>query len=475
MAEDITDEFLDVDLKDRRRDRRLLKVVKAMADAPAASVCAATGGWNETVAACRLFKSDKVTPQALHAPHRAAVVRRCAAHSAIVVSQDTTELDFSHMKSKEGLGPLNSETRRGFYMHGSYVVSEGGLPLGMLDVSINIRNDEDFRKNSAARKKLPIEMKESFRWVEGYEEACALARELPDCEVFSVSDREGDVFEVYQAWDAAGRDGERRAECVIRANQDRALVVGKGAKPVRLFAALEACKELGIIEFPVSAKKDRITKKKGNRVANPRSERVVRQSVRAMKVTLRPPQRAGAKGGKPVTLWAVMAKEMDPPEGEDPISWVLLTTKPVNDFEDACRVIKIYLRRWDIEVFHRVLKTGCRVEAMQFEKASKIIKLLTIYCIIAWRILYITHLGRQCPEMPCGKVFDEAEWKATCAVVKRDPEAGEPTVGEMVKIVGKLGGHLGRKSDGPPGPQSMWRGLARVRDFALAWRMIHDG
>ena len=169
----------------------------------------------------------------------------------------------------------------------------------------------------------------------------------------------------------------------------------------------------------------------------------------------------------------MLAEEIDPPAGEDPVRWVLLTSKPVETFEEACRMVKLYLRRWDIEVFHRVLKTGCRVEQIQLKTVEALLKTLMIYSVIAWRILYLTHLGRHSPELPCGTVFSEGEWKATCAVVKRPVTAGEPTIGEFIKIVGKLGGHPGRKSDGPPGPQSIWRGMARVRDFGQAWQVMH--
>jgi len=229
---------------------------------------------------------------------------------------------------------------------------------------------------------------------------------------------------------------------------------------------------LGEIEFDIRAKK--ASKKKGNSgsVQHARSARTVRQRVRAMKIAPRPPERKGGKL-KAVCFWAVLAEEIDPPAGEEPIRWVLLTSKPVTTFTEACRIINLYLRRWDIEVFHRVLKTGCRVESCQLKKAGSTISMLMIHAVIAWRILYLTHLGRGQPELPCGSVFDEAEWKSTCAVVKRAKDAGEPTLGEFIGIVGKLGGHLGRKSDGPPGPQSIWQGLARVRDFALAWRALH--
>lgn len=474
MPEKITDEFDGVDLKDRRLDRRLLKVVSALADAPRASISAACGGWAEITGACRLLNSDKATPEALLAPHQAAVVRRCAQHPCLIISQDTTELDFTHMEAVEGLGPLNSEKRRGFFMHSLYAGSEDGLPLGILDAAINIRDDEEFRIN-ATRKKRPFEEKESYRWLLGYRRTCELARALPeDREVFSVSDREGDIHEVFEAWREAVEVGGPVAHWLIRANQDRALLNVTGTDPTKLFAALEASPALGQIEFEISAKKSRVTKKKGSRVSNPRTARLVHQTIRVMKITPRPPQRPGGGKVAPVTFWAILAEEENPPEGQDPVRWVLLTSKPVETFEDACRMIKIYLRRWDIEVFHRVLKTGCRVEQIQLKQADALVRALMIYVVIAWRILYLTHLGRRCPGLPCGTVFEVAEWKSACAVVKRPPEEGEPTLGEFIGIVGKLGGHLGRKCDGPPGPQRIWVGMGRIRDFALAWQAIHS-
>lgn len=469
MAEDIRDEFAGVDLKDERRNRRLPKVVSALSKAPSESISAASGGWDETTAAYRLLGCDEVTPEALLAPHKRAVTQRCSEYECVVVSQDTTELDFSRMKATTGLGPLNDEFRRGFYMHGLYAVSEGGVPLGLLHVDINVRRDDHFRINEG-RKKKPIEEKESYRWLEGFNKTQELAEALPDCEVFSISDREGDIYDVFEAWQKIEKGP--RTEWVIRANQNRALEGVVEGEPAKLFEALAQSEILGELEFEVRAKKGRTKKKKGNTKASPRSARTVRQVIRVMEITPRPPYRKGKKM-EAVTFWAILAEEVDPPEGEDPISWLLLTSKNIETFEDACRILNLYLRRWDIEVFHRVLKTGCRVERVQLKTAESVIKALMIYSVISWRILYLTHLGRHYPELPCGSVFEEAEWKATCAVVKRKESEGEPTLGEFIKIVGKLGGHLGRKSDGAPGPQSIWKGLTRVRDFACAWHAFY--
>jgi|APIni6443716594_1056825.scaffolds.fasta_scaffold53070_1 hypothetical protein len=468
MAGDITDEFAAVDLKDKRSNRRLGKVAAALAKVPAASISAATGGWSETIAALRLLNRDETTPAALLAPHQQCVVERCAQYACVAVSQDTTEFDFTHMTEMEGLGPLNTEERRGFYMHSLYAGSEDGLPLGLLDVAMIVRDDETFR-SAATRKRRPIGEKESQRWLDGYLKTSELARRLPGCEVFSISDREGDIFEVYEAWQKAA--GGPRAEWIIRANQDRALLGVVEGDPAKLFAALAVAPVLGEIEFEMGFRKG--TKKvKGNRIPTFRSARTVRQVVRAMKITPRPPQRKGGKLEQ-VSFWAILAEETDPPAGEEPIRWLLFTSKEVTSLEDARRIMNLYLRRWDIEVYHRVLKTGCRAESIQLKAGQAVMNAIMLYAVIAWRILYLTHLGRQHPDLPCGCVFEEAEWKGTCVVVKRDKNAPEPSIAEFIGIVGKLGGHLGRKSDGPPGPKSIWQGLTRVRDFALAWKAYY--
>lgn len=468
MQDDLSNEFADADLNDTRRDKRLPKVAAALAKMPSASISAACGGWSETMAAYRLLNCDGFEPAALVAPHQAATEQRCAGRDSVLVIQDTTELDFSRMKATTGLGRLNEEVRRGFFLHSLYVVSEQGLPLGLLDAGILLRGDPS-GESPRARKQRPAEAKESWRWVEGYRRTCELARGLPDCEVFSISDREGDIFELYQEWLLAG--GGPRAEWIIRANQDRALSGMEEGEPGRMFAALEAAPRIGEIEFDVGPGKSS-RKVKGNRVSTSRTARRVRQEVRVMRITPRPPERKDVKL-KEVSFHAVLALETDPPEGEEPIRWLLLTSKEVTTLEEARRILDLYMKRWGIEVFHKVLKTGCRVESLQLKTGDALVNALMIYTVIAWRILYLTHLGRECPDLPCGAVFEEAEWKAACAVVKRKKELGEPSLTEFIGIVGKLGGHLGRKSDGPPGPQSIWQGLVRVRDFACAWHAFY--
>ncbi len=167
MPDDITDEFSNADLGDSRRAKRLPKLAASLAQAPAESITAASGGWSEVIAACRFLNNGEFEAGELIRPHRRMILERSADHDCVLAIQDTTEMDFTPMKTVTDLGPLNDETRRGFYMHGHYVVSEQGLPLGVLGADIILRDDEYFRQ-AAKRKNLPIEEKESHRWIEGY-------------------------------------------------------------------------------------------------------------------------------------------------------------------------------------------------------------------------------------------------------------------------------------------------------------------
>lgn len=470
-------ELADAKLGDPRRSRRLVQVAGRMAQAPERSLSAACGGWNESVAAYRLLAAPQVTPEKILAPHRLALQERASALPCIAVIQDTTELDFTVMKHMEGTGSLNDDHRSGLFLQTLYAVSESGLPLGIWDLNFLQRAAKEARRAAGSHKQRPLEERESYRWLEGYRQTQALAAALPECEVFSIADREGDLYDVFAAWAEICEAGGPVAQWLIRGKQDRALQgMGDEASPDKLFAALSGGPKLGEMHFemPAAVQQRKAKNASRTRVKTERRARAVVQEVRAMAVTPRPPGRLPA-----VTLWALWACEINPPEGEEPVCWLLLTSVPVTTLATAQRLIALYLRRWDIEVYHRTLKTGCRVERMQLKGAGTVRNALTIYAITAWRILYLTHLGRVCPQQPCSLVFTEAEWKAACAVARRqrkepplrDPP--EPALGEFILTVAGFGGHPGRKSDGPPGAQALWQGLTRLRDFALAWHAAH--
>jgi hypothetical protein len=208
----------------------------------------------------------------------------------------------------------------------------------------------------------------------------------------------------------------------------------------------------------------------------PSEQRAARQAtlaVRTAAVTLRPPQRK--KHLPSVRVWAVLAREIDPPAPVDALEWMLLTTCAVRHREDAYERLEWYARRWGIEVYHRILKSGCRVEARQLEQARRLQNCLAIDMVVAWRIHYLTTLGRETPDVPCTVYFTASEWKALTTFTShtKTPPATPPSLNEAVRLLGKLGGHLGRAHDGEPGSEVLWRGMARLADIEMAYDLYH--
>jgi hypothetical protein len=228
-----------------------------------------------------------------------------------------------------------------------------------------------------------------------------------------------------------------------------------------LLAALQARRALGTFVME-------ITKKKG------RSARTATMEVRSTSVTLHRPQRPADQPRLPeVKINVVWVRETNPPVGEEPIEWILLTSLPVDTFEQACLVADYYACRWQIEIYFKVLKSGCQVEKLQLETAERIKACLAMYMIVAWRVLYATMLGRECPELSCEVIFSEAEWKSVWTVQKQEPLPKRvPSLAVFLKLVGELGGHTGQRWDGPLGPKRLWIGLQRTTDFGHAWRLF---
>jgi len=196
---------------------------------------------------------------------------------------------------------------------------------------------------------------------------------------------------------------------------------------------------------------------------------VAQLELRFAPVELRPPQRKPQLA--PIRLWAIMATERD--QGASALRWLLLTTVEVTDLESAAEKLRWYALRWQIEVFHRTLKSGCRMEDRQLRDADRLEACLAIDMVVAWRIVHLTKLGRETPEVACTVYFEDIEWKALVGFVHRNPipPSKPPSLREAIRMVAGLGGFLGRKGDGEPGSQTLWRGLQRLDDIAEAWHL----
>jgi hypothetical protein len=441
-------ELSTIDLGDRRLNRRAGQLGETLATQPTLSIPAACGGWDETRAAYRFFDHAAVSAEAVLAPHITCTEQRLRAHSRVLCIEDTTELDYTKRKaSMAGLGVLNYETRWGIYLHPTLAVTPEGVPLGVLGWHSFIREPGTLGEEKAAHR--PLEEKESVRWVDGFARVNELAETLSETRLTYIADREGDLYELF----VEAPCPEHSADWLVRGqHHDRRLSDGR-----TLIEALEAAPVLTEISFERPAAKGR-------------PARAVTQQLKAVCVTLKPPYRPERKLPE-VTITALLARESDPPPGEEPIEWLLLSNLPVETPEQAIEKLTWYLCRWQIEIYFKVLKSGCRVEELQLETRERLEPALALYMIIAWRVLYLTKLGRNCPEMPCNAVFAEEEWRAVYLVTqRRAPPEQSPSLDTMVRMLATLGGFLNRKSDGFPGPKTIWIGLQRTADFVLALR-----
>jgi hypothetical protein len=415
---------------------------------PGQSIPAACGGWAETKAAYRLFDHEQVTAQQVLEPHYLCSEQRLRQHPLVLCLQDTSELDYTGKSDIEGLGPLNYETRQGLYLHPTLAVTPERVPLGVLDAWMWTREPGSLGEDKDRHR--PIEEKESVRWLEGYQRLCELQAQTPETCLVYVGDREADIYELFAERFHARQAEAVCAEWLIRAEHDRNLVDGR-----KLQEAAAAAPVLARVEFDMPA-------------TDTRQARHISQTLQAVRVTLKAPYRPG-QALPNVEVTALLAQEEHPPAGEEPIAWLLLTSLVVETAEQAIERLQWYLCRWQIEIFFKILKSGCKIEELQLQKLERLEPALAFYMIIAWRVLYLTMLGRTCPELPCNVVFADEEWQAVYIVAKRQaPPEVPPSLNEMVRMVAGFGGFLNRKNDGFPGPQTLWIGLQRCRDFVLA-------
>jgi hypothetical protein len=459
-------------LNDKRLNDRLREVLSQLGGHPTASIPAACGGHAEMTGAYRLFENANATFSRILQPHTDATRQRVAHHAVVILAEDTTEVDVTRPEQQVvGAGPLDGGARRGALLHLLHSFTPDGTPLGTLRALAWVRAEEVVcaSLSRAERAAIPIEEKESHRWVETLRRAGEEALHCPATQLICVADSEADIYEVL----VEGTAEPRRLDWIVRACQNRALACEKdhptAAKSLREQALAQPVLFTQTIQ--VRGRKTKVAcETRGRR--QPRQSRKAEVEVRAARVTLRPPWRADRKLPE-VAVNVVLASECNPPQDDVPVEWLLLTSLPVEGEEQVRQVIQYYCVRWMIEVFFRVLKSGCRVEERRFEKIDRLLSCMAVYLIVAWRTLQVCRLGRGCPEISCEAVFEPAEWKSVWKVVHRaEPPDVPPRLGEIVRLVAQLGGYVNRRRGNPPGPQTIWIGLQRMHDFALCWQLF---
>lgn len=479
-------EMKQASLEDERLNKRLKQLLSVLGERPQLSIPAACGGYAEMVAAYRFFDNEHATPEKILEPHYQRTLERMAEQPAVLLVQDTTELDLTRPVAQvKGAGPLDSPSRRGAFLHPLVAFTPDGTPLGCVwsqtwtrieSTEVRTRAEKD-----AKRKSTPIEEKESYRWLKGLRAARHAAQQVPATTCVCVGDSESDIYELF-----AEPRGDSPVHWLIRAGQERALV----ASPSQLDGSSAAEETAGVVlirEAALAAPvlftneisvRGRIQKISCNKAAReqPRESRQAEVEVRAATVTVRPPDRRGVKLPE-VTVNVVLVSEINPPAGDVPVEWLLLTTLAIDTAESVRQIVKYYSVRFMIEVLFRVLKSGCRVEERLFEHIDRLLSCVAVYLIVAWRTLMVCRMGHRCPDLDCEAVFEPAEWKSVWMAVQRKPlPATPPKLGVMIRLVAQLGGYVNRANRAdPPGPQTVWIGMQRTRDLAWAWLTFGPG
>jgi hypothetical protein len=367
-----------------------------------------------------------------------------------------------------GAGELDG-SRRGFLLHALHAFTPEGTPLGTVWAETVNRTEGVSHASTAdkqrQRKQTPIEEKESLRWLNGLQQAREVTQQLPGVCCVCVADSEADIYE----WFSEPR-GEQPLQWLIRACQDRAL---DGPQAGHLREEVLATPALYQVELQIRGRKAKTAAEDRSR----RQNRVTRKAtveVRAQTLTLRPPHRPDRKL-PPVTVNVVLVREPNPPAGEPPVEWMLVTTLPIDTPEQVRTIVEYYCVRWGIEILFRTLKSGCRIERRRFEHIDRVLPCLGLYLIVAWRTLFVCQLGRECPDLDCETLFEPSEWKAVwVAVHQQKPPKKVPSLSEMVHLVARLGGYIERRNS-EPGAQTVWSGMQRMYDLAWAWDTFGPG
>ena len=447
-------EFGECELGDARLTRRAVKIVSEQSAQPGVSYAEACHGERDALKGYYRFLNAEHAewePASLLATHRRQTLRRMKGQETVLLIQDSSDVNFSTRTKCADLGIIGTNQTgaqsRGLRLHSCLAVgADDGLPLGV--VRLDGFAPESANGKDPAR---PIAEKDSNRWLVTYQDGIELAATLPATRFISVADREGDIFELF---DLQRRQSGKKPDLLVRAKCDRRLEETER----KLFAELAEVPLAGEVTLPVPRQREHVGKpSKPGRPGLPAREAAV--EVRFKEVTILAPQTAQTRDRAPLRLWAIYLEEKNVPAGATALRWLLLTTVQVVSLKQALRCVRWYGRRWRIEEWHRVLKSGCKIEEHQNHSAEALLRAITLDAVIAWRIMVLVLLGREVPGLPAEVIFDSDE----CEVLELLAKKKHLTLSAAIIVIAKLGGFLNRKCDGDAGYESLWKGYAQFR------------
>src|SRR5579864_6781156 len=459
----VTDAWFDRELAgcrfaDERLNKRLRKLLERMDGAMGASIPLACQDWANTKAAYRFFSNERISEAAILAGHfQSTGDRFAAADGPVLVLQDTTEFSYQRERpeqigityrinsGKDKAGRFRMHTVCGLLMHSSLAVTTEGLPLGLAAVKFWTR--DKFKGTAALKRKInptrvPIEKKESIRWLENLKQSTELLDDPGRC--IHIGDRESDIYELFCTAQEVG------THFLVRTCVDR--LAGDGDHTVADEMDVTSVKGLHRIE---------VRDDKGD------LEEAILE-IRYRRIRILPP--VGKQKRYPaLTLTVIHAQEQKTPKNRKKIEWKLLTDLPVQSRKDAIEKLEWYAMRWKIEMFHKILKSGCKAEESRLRTAERLANLISLFCILSWRIFWMTMLNRSTPTALPSAALTETEIELLDHLVKDEAQAASrrKTLSQYLIKIAKLGGYLARANDPPPGNIVMWRGLSRLTDIGL--------
>ena len=451
----VVEEWGETDLGDKRRTARLIELATALADAPTASLPEALGSRADQTAAYRFFDNEAIDPDAILAGHHHALRRRLGCVPVVLAVQDTTEFHFAGRTALAGAGPLSNRHGHGFLAHSTLALTPQRVPLGLIAQQVWGR-PTDAAPTAPTRKRRPIEHKESYKWLRSLQATIQVQAQCPQTRFVAVGDREADVYDLFI------QDRPEGVDLLVRATQNRRVETAEGTlQPLDDHLAALAVATTVDLAIPP-------------RPGQP--GRHATMAVRFGRLHIQPPKHRAHERLPSVVLWGLEVVETAPPAGCQPLRWRLLTSWPIDSAEAAWEAVEWYACRWGIEVWHKVLKSGCRIEARQLETDARIKRCLAVYSVIAWRILYATMLARTLPDVPATALLDDDEWQALYCTIHdvATPPPQPPPLHTTVAWIGRLGGFVPTKSRPHPGVSALWRGFQHLTDLTKMYRILNQ-
>lgn len=448
------EEFRNLGINCGRTIKRFIRSMITLSRKIGESIAGASDSKAEAKAMYRLIENKKVTEDVVLYAHRKATIQKMKESGELIILsvQDTTMLNYTSHKKTKGLGDFGAgPDHKGLIVHSTLAVTPKGVALGLLDQFIWTRAPEERGKRTEKRQK-PIEEKESYKWLKSMDNS---QKGIPnDIRLVHVGDREADVYEFFDYVIANEQD------FLVRVVQNR--------------MTTEACRLFDKVKNELPAGQISVEIPRDTRRNLPKREATL--EIRYSRVHIQVPVNMPKKFIKSsnVALSIVHIKELNHPEGVDPIEWYLVTSMDITNLDEAVEKVNWYIHRWKIERFHYILKSGCEIEKLQNRTAERLQKLILVYSIISVRILGMTYLARQYPEEPCTMFLEEEEWKVLYCIANRTSTASQtaPTIKEAVSYLAKLGGFLGRKGDGEPGAKVIWKGLNELNTVLKHYRYL---